>query len=340
MEYGYSLIKHIKINNTDPICAIDLNNELLLFGTMLGYCGFYVINTKKLILVSENEDEHIIATQIKNNKLVFAVGDEKIYIVEKKNNNYNNCSVKEVQNYTDDADHYKKCNEMYCMLRDDFLFSIEIKIPGEEEKGIDIRICDWVISNYEKNKSFNGSIKLSNYWVPFDFDGVLLIYIDFLEKKKRYLKIYNFREKKFILVKKLWEMKDGEFIGHISHIKKLKNDKIFLVHNYIYCQIRDLKFNLIKEFIHKGKEIIACDIFYNDNNELKIVLLDLNCSVFIYNEKNEFEEYLFNLHKIYYIEKEIKDQKFFSLGYPYFIKMYKKLFAITTDQGCFLFKRD
>ena len=84
MEYGYSLIKHIKINNTDPICAIDLNNELLLFGTMLGYCGFYIINTKKLILVSENEDEHIIATQIKKDKLVFAVGDEKIYIVEKK----------------------------------------------------------------------------------------------------------------------------------------------------------------------------------------------------------------------------------------------------------------
>ena len=150
MEYGYSLVKHIKINNSDPMCAIDLNQELLLFGTMLGFCGFYLINKNKLIIVSETEDEHILATQIKKDKLCFAVGDEKIIIVEKKNNNYN--SVKEIQNYFDDAEHYKKCNDMFCMLKDDFLFSIELRIPLEEEKAVDIRICDWKISNYEKNK--------------------------------------------------------------------------------------------------------------------------------------------------------------------------------------------
>ena len=70
MEYGYSLIKLIKINNTDPICSIDLNEELLLFGTMLGYCGYYLLKPKeKLIKISEKEDEHIITTQIRNNKL-------------------------------------------------------------------------------------------------------------------------------------------------------------------------------------------------------------------------------------------------------------------------------
>ena len=359
MEYGYSLVKHIKITNSDPICAIDLNQELLLFGTMLGFCGFYLINEKKLKVVSETEDEHILATQIKKDKLCFAVGDEKIIIVEKKDNNYN--SVKEINNYYDDAEHYKKCNDIFCMLKEDLLFSIELRIPGEEERAVDMRICDWKISNYEKNKSFEGSIKLSNYWVPFDFDGKLLVYIDFYEKMKKSLKIYNFRHKSFTLSQKLEELNEEEHLGHISHVKILKNDNIFLVHSFVFCQIRDFKFKLIKEYEHKGKEIIACDVYYkeekeNKNNkenkdkkenkdnkdnksELTIVLLDINCGVYLYHEKNNYEEYLFNLHKLYSIDSVIKEQKFFSLGYPYYIKIYKKLFAITTDQGCFLLEK-
>jgi len=339
MEYSYSLIRHIKIFNSDPICAIDLNDDILLFGTMLGYCGYFLINRKELKIISEIEDEHIVATQIKKDKLCFAVGDQKIIKVEKKDNKYKDCTIKEISNYYDEAEHIKKCDNTFCMIKDDFLFLIELNIPKEEEKSAEKRISHWIIKNYEKDKSFKGDLELSSFWVPFEFDGKLLIYIDFYENNKRYLKIFNFRDKKFILDLKLWEMENDEYLGHISHIKKLDNDKIFLVHNYKYIQIRDFKFKLIKQKEHIGNEILACDIYYNNKNEIEIALLDLSCSIYIYNEKNNCIDYLFNLHKLNSIDREIKEQKFFSLGYPYFIKKSKNYIAVTTDQGCLLLKR-
>ena len=340
MENAYILIKHIQLYNSDPINAIDLNEEMLLFGTMLGYCGYYLIKEKNLKIISEIQDEHIIATQFYKNKLLFGVGDQKIIVLEKiNNNNLTDYNIKEINNYSTDAEHYKHCESTFCLLKDNLLFSIELHIPHEEEKSASFLINHWKIKNFLNNKFFGGDLSISTFWVPFDFDGILLIYIDFLDGGKRNLIIYNCKEKKQKLCIKLWEMEKSESIGHISHIKKLKDDKIFLVHNYKFCQIRDLDFKLIKKFEHNGKEIIACDLFYNNKNELQIYLLDLNCNICFYNYKHEYEEYLFNMHKLNSINQDIKDQKFFSLGYPYFIKTNGKNIAITTDQGCFLFKK-
>ena len=338
MEYGYSLIKQIKIYNTDPICSIDLNKEILLFGTMLGYCGYYSIKQEKLIIISEKEDEHITATQIMKNKLYIGVGDEKVMIIEKNENGNNN--IKNVFNYEDDSDHFKDCERTFCMLKDIYLFSIKLTLPKEDEKTAKINRCDWSIKNIENDKSFSGEIDISNFWAPFDFDGKLLIFVEFLSEGKRCFDIYSFRDKKFLKKIKLWKQK--EFIGHISHAKFFgeKDKKIFMVHSYNKCQIRNIEFKLIKEFEHEGEEIIACDINYKDKGNLEIVFLDINCNVYLYNDKENDEKYLFNLHKLNCIEPEIKQQKFFSMGYPYFIKYSKNLIAITTDQGCFLLKDD
>ena len=337
MEYGYSLIKQIKIYNTDPICSIDLNEELLLFGTMLGYCGYYLIKPKeKLVKISEKEDEHITATQIMKNKLYIGVGDEKIIVIEKNENKYNN--IKEVFNYEDDSDHFKECERTFCMLKDNYLFSIILNIPKEDEKTAKTNRCDWTIKNIENEKSFNGEMDISNFWAPFDFDGKLLIFVEFLSEEKRCFDIYSFRDKKFLKKIKLWKQKEN--IGHISHAKFFgeNNKKIFLVHSYKKCQIRNIEFKLIKEFEHEGEEIIALDINYKNKGNLEIILLDINCSVYLYKEKENDEKYLFNLHKLNCIDQQIKQQKFFSMGYPYFIKFCKNLIAVTTDQGCFLLK--
>ena len=340
MEYGFSLIKHIKIYNTDPICSIDLKEDTLLFGTMLGYCGYFTIKPEeKLIKISEKEDEHIIATQIRKNKLYIGVGDEKIIIVEKNQKNNNN-EIKEVLNYEDDSDHFKVCERTFCMLKDNFLFSIELNIPKDEDKTANINQCDWRITNIENKKSFNHHIDISNYWVPFDFDGKLLIFVEFLSEDERTFDIYSCFEKKYFKKIKLYDEED--YIGHISHAKFFgeKNKKIFLVHSYKKCQIRNIEFKLIKEFEHIGKEIIACDIYYRSKGNLEIALLDINCDVYIYKEKENYEFYLFNLHKLNCIDEQIKQQKFFAMGYPYFIKIHKNFIAITTDQGCFLLKKE
>lgn len=341
MEYGYSLITQIKIYNTDPICSIDLNDELLLFGTMLGYCGYYLIKPKeKLIKISEKEDEHISATQIRKNKLCIAVGDEKVIIVEKNLEENDDDNIKEVFNYEDDSDHFKHCERTFCMLKENLLLSIELNIPKEDEKISKKNSCDWSVKNIDNNKSFNGEIEMYNFWAPFDFDGKLLIFVEFLSEEKRYFNIYSCYDKKFLKKIRLWKEKD--YIGHISHAKFFgeKNKKIFLVHSYNKCQIRNMEFKLIKEFQHGGKEIIACDIYWKSEGKLKVCLVDINCDVFLYEEKNDEEKYLFNLHKLNCIDEEIKQQKFFSMGYPYFVKYHKNIIAISTDQGCFLLKKE
>ena len=335
MEDGYSLIKHIKINNSDPICSIDLNEELLLFGTMLGYCGYFLIKPEeKLIKISEREDEHISATQIRNNKLYIVVGDEKVIIAEKSDKKN---IIDEIYNYEDDSDHFKVCEKTFCMLKNNFLFSIELKIPEEGEQKASKNQCDWRIKNLEKRKTHKGNIEISDFWAPFDYDGNFLIFLEFLDGGKRTFDIYSLYDEKFLKQINL----EKENIGHISHAKFFGESKnIFLVHSYEICQIRDFNFKLIKEFQHKGNEIIACDIYLNKKENIEVILLDINCDVYLYKEKNDEEKYLFNLHKLYCIDQQFKLQKFFSMGYPYFIKIHKKLIAITTDQGCFLLKEE
>lgn len=335
MEHGYSLIKQIKIYNSDPICSIDLNEEVLLFGTMLGYCGYYLIPEEKFIKISDREDEHICSTQIKKNKLYIGVGDEKMMIVEK---NPNKKILTEIQNYEDDSDHFKVCEKTYSMVKDNFIFLIELKITKDDDKIATVNQCDWTIKNFDNKKSFHGRMDISNFWAPLDFNGKNLIFVEFLNDKKRFFDIYSFYHEKFL--KKINLKKHKENIGHISHAKFCGEEKIFLVHSYKICQIRDMNFKLIKEFEHDGNEIIAIDIYINKKGNIEVILLDINCDVFIYKEKDNNEKYLFNLHKLDCIEEQIKQQKFFSMGYPYYIKFNKKFIAVTTDQGCFLLKEE
>ncbi len=340
MEYGYTLIYQIKIYNSDPICSIDLNDELLLFGTMLGYCGYYTLKSEqKLIIISEIEDEHITGTIIKKNKLYISVGDEKIIVITKKNNSFNDTNITELNNYEDDNAHYKICEKVFTMMKGNLIFQIQLNIPKEEQSSAKIDDCYWKTKNINNSITSNGIIRISNYWAPFDFSGKYLIFLEFLGEHKRTFDIFSCYDKKFIKQINLSEIKEN--IGHISHAKILKDEKIFMVHSYKICQIRDFEFKLIKEFVHHGNEIIAIDVYYKNKTDknYEIAILDLNCDVYKYNSKDDAEVYMLNLHKLSCISTQIKDQKFFSIGWPYFIKIFKNLVAITTDQGCFILKQ-
>jgi hypothetical protein len=165
-----------------------------------------------------------------------------------------------------------------------------------------------------------------------------------------------------------------EKIGHISHLKIIKNDKIFIVRDYNICEIRSFKFELIKRLNIKSKEILNFDILFNDIGEDKrenksedksennksedksenknikennndnheneffyLILLDIDCNIILYNSKEDKSEILFNLETDNLnIDKDIKEQKFFSFGYPYYIRMTKKYIAVSSDYGCIL----
>ena len=46
MNDEIKLVRYITIRYADPICAIDLNDKYLLYGTMLGTAACYLINQK------------------------------------------------------------------------------------------------------------------------------------------------------------------------------------------------------------------------------------------------------------------------------------------------------
>ena len=98
-----------------------------------------------------------------------------------------------------------------------------------------------------------------------------------------------------------------------------------------------------KEFISKNKSLNNCiqdknkpteRSFFQNEKKIYIITLDLNGNLNLYhNNKNKT---IFNLYKINNIDQKYKEEEFFSLGFPYYISMNSKYFAISTDHGIFV----
>ena len=342
MQREIKLIRFITLRYADPICAIDLSDKYLLYGTMLGTAACYLINQKKLITLSETQEEHISGVKIqdnqKENKLYVCVGDDKILVYNSINENDDNIKPNEISNYPNENEHFQKCEKSFTMLKNDYLVRTFIEFPPDTKTNstlFDTQVSiKNIVNSAEPEKT--ETIKMSNYCVPVDFDGKNYIFVDFLEEKKRMFNIYNLDSKDLRLSFQIETYK--EKIGHISLLKILNEDLIFLVRSYNICEIRDFNFNLKKGFNYSGNEILAFDFIYTEDNNfdsLKIIILDLNCNVFLYNYKTNIEKLWFNLENLN-IEQVIKDQRFFSMGYPYYIKISKQYLAISSDYGCLL----
>ena len=375
------LVEFINLRYADPISAIDLIDNYLLFGSMLGSITLYIIGKKKLIKLSDTEDEYISGVKIKENILYICIGDLKITTYEVTQDD-NILPKDSTNNYKNEEEHNKNCENCLTMLNNDYLIRTFIDFPEEPNKEPSIKLVKYSIKNIIDNKEFEGKIRMSNYTVPFDFNGTYYIYIDFLKKNKRKFGIHDVttenengeenkeNEEENIENEEEKENKDNkvfiienfkEKIGHISHLKIIKNNKIFIVRDYNICEIRNCNFELIKKLNIKSNEILNFNIIFNvigeDNNENKsesknikennndnpddesfyLILIDIDCNIILYNSKEDKSEILFNLETDNLnINKDIKEQKFFSFGYPYYIRMTKKYIAISSDYGCIL----
>ena len=350
MEKEFKLQRFITLRYADPICAIDLTDKFLVYGTMLGTAACYLINQKKIITLSETQDEHISGVEIqeskdnsKENKIYICIGDDRIFEFNSITENYNDIPKYEViSNYTNSNEHFQFCDKCYTMLKNHYLVRTFIEFQGNNENKdsngiVDTKFIIKKLTNLSE-PDITGEIKMSNYSVPFDFDGSNYIFIDFLDEKiiRRKFNIYDLNSRSTKLSFDIENNK--EKIGHISLLKILTNDLMFLVRDYNICEIRDFNFGLKRAFNLKGNEILAFDVFYSDENNfetLKIIVLDLNGNVILYDYRNNKQEFLFNMNNLE-VDQIIKDQKFFSMGYPYYIKVSKQYMAISSDYGCVL----
>lgn len=345
MKANYiSFVRYIALRYADPVCAIDLSDKYLLYGTMLGTAACYLINQRKLITLSETQEEHVSGVKIdenkdnpKENKLYVCIGDFRIFIFDSFNENFNeNPKNTQIDNYPNESEHEKKCEKCFTMLKNDYLVRTFIDFPADTKQGYQEADTEYSIKNINDLTEKMGKMKMSNYSVPFDFDGKYYIFVDFHEPKKRDFHIFDTEKQSTFLNFELEEKK----LGHISLLKILKNDLVFWVRDYNICEIRNLnKFDeVIKRFNVRGSEILAFDVIYTDENDfesLKIIFVDIFCNVFLYSYKTNKTERLFNLEDLE-IDQVIKDQRFFSMGYPYYIKVSKQYMAISSDYGIIL----
>jgi len=346
---SYLLVKLIPNHFADPISALCLTPDFIMIGTMMGSIILYDIENQLALLLSELNSENISDISYNEDESAFlvAIGDEEIKAY--KTFNITTESPISISIYDSEMKHNQNCENSYVLLSSDYLFRIQL---GQIDEG------SFIVNNSnqeyelkqinlteEENKYFIGKLQMSNYSVPFDFDGKYFLWVEFLSNEKRNICIADVismiispeeKPKKYEL--------DINIIKHISFAKILKNNKIFFVHSNNICEIRilDDKFTLNETFVHNGEEVYAVDIYYeidnNNNYEMNIITLDIKGNVNLYKNKKEIT--LFNMYNLNTIDKDYKEKQFFSMGYQYFIKSNLTYFCVSSDHGCFIIKKN
>ena len=73
---------------------------------------------------------------------------------------------------------------------------------------------------------------------------------------------------------------------------------------------------------------------YQNENKIYIITVDIKGNINIYHNKKR--KTIFNLYDIKNIDNEYKQKEFFSYGFPYYVIMNNKYYAISTDHGIFV----
>jgi len=161
---------------------------------MLGTAACYLINQRKLITLSETQEEHISGVKTdenkdnpKENRLYVCLGDFKILIFDSLNENFNeNIKNTSIDNYPTEAEHEKICEKCFTMLKNDYLVRTFIDFPADTKQGYIPADTQYKIKNLNdlNENERTGTIRMNNYSVPFDFDGDITYLLTFLSQKK------------------------------------------------------------------------------------------------------------------------------------------------------------
>ena len=155
MNDEIKLVRYITLRYADPICAIDLNDKYLVYGTMLGTAACYIIDQKRLITLSETQDENVSGIKLQENKenlkeskLFVSIGDDKIILYNSIGENLNEIpKYEEIYNYQSENEHYKQCEKCYTMLKNNYLVRTFIEFPNEVKTPSNLTSTEILIKN-------------------------------------------------------------------------------------------------------------------------------------------------------------------------------------------------
>ena len=275
----YIIYKLIRTNFGDPISSILLTSDHVIIGTMLGQISYLALISKQISILSEINTENIsnISFNSDDEIINITIGDEKIFRYKKVQINPEKLYLfQKVSIYANEMEHNNFCQNCYTSLSPHLLFRIQLSPPEEKCLNIiDIENEYDIINIVNKEVIYIGRLPMTNYIVPFGFDGENFAWVEFIGPDERNIcianVINNVNNKGDNLVH-TFKKNIGKNFGHISHLKILTDSKIFLVHSLNICEIRQLnnEFTLLESFKHIGDEVYAVDIYYpNDFLKLK-----------------------------------------------------------------------
>ena len=246
------------------------------------------------IISSSGENIPCIIFETKDKALI-SIGDYELYKLDgisKFNSNDPNSSFthNKIENYDSKSYHYLNCENSMCFLTSENFLLLNMTIGDintPEIKQENINYTNTNIKNFTKPEIKKGIIEANNFTVPFDFDGSYLLYIEYISENKRKICIFD-TLKEELFFEYLININDD--IGHISFMRFLPGNKIFLVRNNNICEIRQIndKFSPIETWEHFGEEVVSIQI-YLEGSKLSSVFAKDNFII-----KNESDNLSFN----------------------------------------------
>ena len=247
---SYILEKLIPNHFADPITALCISPDYIMIGTMMGSIMLYDIENKLSLLLNELNSENIsdISYNEEENAFLVSIGDEEIKVY--RTINITTEPPLSINIYDSEMKHNQNCQNSYVLLSPYYSFRIQLGQVEENSFLISTTNQEYELKEInliEDNKNYTGKLQMSNYSVPFDFDGKNFLWVEFLSNENRNICIADVMT---MLVKP--EIKPNKYnlnkdiIKHISFAKIIDDKKIFIVHSKNICEIRliDDKFSL------------------------------------------------------------------------------------------------
>jgi hypothetical protein len=384
----HSFYSLVDIRFADPVSALALSENLLILGTMMGRIAMYHLPDKTTTLLAELSSENITGITFESQDTFnIAVGDEEV--LKYKLSQGSPPDLYRLKNYDNESNHKNRCDSCFTLLSNQFALLIYLQHSGENELNIGMQPTSVRMKNILTNTMDDFMIDMTNYSVPFDFDGGRFAWVEFLSEKERNICVYYFE------TNQKWFYTMNKEFGHISHCKLLPNNKLLIVRKLNEVEIRECEkdFKCMVKFKHIGDEVISLDYYINSskilvneleldnvqvvnnkndqyikipadknsmprekemvnleenlnnnqnqiglNENLSVIALDIDGNVNVWENLSNTKR--FNLYDMKDIQEEYKAKQFFSMGYPYYIKANLNFYAISSDHGVFIIKKN
>lgn len=211
----------------------------------------------------DSSKENITSLEFENNDIInISIGDLEVLRFENmstfnmndKTSTYNYIKSR---NYETENDHIKYCENCTCMINSSYYLVLRTEF-GTFDTPLEKKNFFYENKNLKNFDTVDGEIEMSNFSIPFDFDGNKFLFLDYNSPEERRLCIH------YTLTKEdNFEKIIQSNCGHISQMKLLPNDRLFLCMNNNECEIHKISddFPILEKWVHNGKEVISSSVY-------------------------------------------------------------------------------